>query len=114
MATYTPATLISTKAFGNVAANIGTWRYQNTAGAGNFGIIRTVIIETPTAARTVTLQQGATAADTTAQRIHDAYPLTANQPYLLNGWFVVVNSDYFEGFANNTDINGAAYGYTAL
>ncbi len=112
MAAYTPATLISTKLFGNGAANIATWRYQNTAGAGNFGIVRSAIIETVTAARTVTLQQGATAADTAAQRIFDAYALTANVPFLLNGWYVVVNSDYFQGFANNTDIGGSAYGYT--
>jgi hypothetical protein len=38
--------------------------------------------------------------------------LTANVPFLLNGWYVVINSDYFQGFANNTDIGGAVYGYT--
>lgn len=112
MAAYTPATLISTKLFGNGAANIATWRYQNTGGAGSFGIVRTCVIETVTAARTVTLQQGATAADTGAQRIFDAYPLTANVPFLLNGWYVVVNNDYFQGFANAADVGGAAYGYT--
>ncbi len=114
MATYTPATLISTKLLGNGAANISTWRYQNTAGAGNFGIVRTTILETVTAARVYTLQQGATAADTAAQRIADAVPLTANSPTVLNSWVVVVNSDYYQGFANNTDIGGAAYGYTAV
>lgn len=112
MPAYTPATLVSTKLLGNGAANIGTWRHQNTAGAGTFSIVRTFLIETITAARTVTIQQGVTAADTAAQRLFDAYPLTANQPFIQNGWWVVINSDYFQGFANSTDIGGAAYGYT--
>jgi hypothetical protein len=111
-AAYTPATLISTKLLGNGAANIATWRYQNTGGAGTFGIVRTFVIETVTAARTVTIQQGATAADTAAQRIFDAFPLTANQPLRENGWYIVINNDYFQGFANAADIGGAAYGYT--
>lgn len=111
MATYVPSTLITSKAFGNGAANIATWRYQNTGGAGTFGVVRTLIADTPTAARAITIEQGSTAADTTAQKILDAYVLTANVPFVLNGWFTVQNSDYFEGFANNTDINGAAYGY---
>ncbi len=112
MATYTPATLITSKAFGNGAANIATWRYQNTAGAGTFGIVRTLIVVTPTAARTYTIEQGSTAADTVAQKIIDAFALTANVPDIRNMWATVQNNDYFEGFANNTDINGAAYGYT--
>ena len=112
MAAYVPVTLITAKAMGNGAANIATWRYQNTGGAGTFGIVRTAIFNTPTAARTVTVEQGSTAADTVAQKILDAYALTANVPYVLNGWFTVQNNDYFEGYANNTDINAAAYGYT--
>jgi hypothetical protein len=111
MATYTPATLITAKAFGNGSANIATWRYQNTGGAGTYGIVRTVIAQSPSAARAITIEQGSTGATTTAQQILNAYVLTANVPYLLNGWFTVQNNDYFEGFANNTDINGAAYGY---
>ena len=111
-AVYTPATLITAKALGNGGANISTWRYQNTGGAGTFGVARTTIFNTPTAARTVTLEQGSTAADTVAQKILDAYALTANVPYILNGWYTVQNNDYWEGFANATDINGASYGYT--
>lgn len=111
MATYVPSTLITSKAFGNGAANIATWRYQNTGGAGTFGVVRTLIADTPSASRSITIEQGSTAADTTAQKILDAYVLTINVPFVLNGWFTVQNNDYFEGFANNTDINGAAYGY---
>lgn len=112
MAVYTPAQLIAGKAMGNGEANIATWRKQNTAGAGTFDIHRTTIIETPTAARTVTLQEGATATGTAAQRIADAYALTANVPWVQNWWIAVPNNDYFEGWANNTDINGASNGYT--
>lgn len=112
MATYTPATLITSKAFGNGAANISTWRYQNTGGAGTFGVVRTLVVCTPTGASAFTIEQGSTAADTTAQKIIDAYVLTVNVPYVLNAWITVQNNDYFEGFANNTTTNGAAYGYT--
>lgn len=112
MATYVPVTLVTAKAFGNGAANISTWRYQNTAGAGTFGIVRTLVVDTPTAARTFTIEQGSVAADTVAQKIIDAYALTASVPYIFNGWITIQNSDYFEGYANATDINGAAYGYT--
>lgn len=113
MSVYTPATLITSTAMGNGAANIATWRYRNTGGVGTFGIVRTCIVNTPTAARTVTIEQGSVAADTTAQKILDAYALTANVPYILNGWITIQNNDYFEGFANAADINGAAYGYTS-
>lgn len=113
MSVYTPATLITASAMGNGSANIATWRYRNTGGAGTFGIVRTAIFNTPSAARTVTVEQGSTATTTVAQRILDGKPITANEPYVLNGWITLINNDYFEGFANNTDINGAAYGYTS-
>ena len=114
MSVYTPATLITSKAMGNGAANIATWRYQNTGGAGTFGIVRTAIFTgTGGTAGTVTVEQGSTAADTTAQKILDAVQLVAATPYLLNGWYTVQNNDYFEGFASNTTTNGAAYGYTS-
>jgi hypothetical protein len=112
MAVFTPAQLIASKVMGNGAANIGTWRKQNTAGATTFDIHRTTIIDTATAARTVTIEEGSVAADTAAQKILDAYPLTANVPLVQNWWIPVPNNDYFEGFANNTDINGASNGYT--
>ena len=112
MATYIPATLITSKAFGNGAANIATWRKQNTAGAGTFDVHRTLVVATPTGSSTVTIEQGATAADTTAQKIVDAYALTVNVTFLQNWWITCANNDYFEGFANNTTTNGASYGYS--
>ncbi len=113
MATYTPATLITAKVMGNGAANIATWRYQNTGGASTFGIVRTNVF-CSVSARAITVEQGSTAADTAAQKILDAVILTVNVPYILQGWFTVQNSDYWEGFANNTDVIGAAYGLTSV
>jgi hypothetical protein len=112
MSVYTPATLITAKVMGNGAANIATWRYQNTAGAGTFGIVRHAIF-CSVSARAITVEQGSTAADTAAQKIIDALILTVNQPYELKGWITLTNNDYFEGFANNTDVVAAAYGYTS-
>jgi hypothetical protein len=111
MATYVPSQLISPKAMGNGAANIATWRKQNTAGANSFDVHRTLVAESVSAARTITIQQGATAADTAAQRILDAYVLTAAIQFVQNWWVAVPNNDYFQGFANNTDIQAATYGY---
>jgi hypothetical protein len=112
MATYVPAQLVSPKVFGNGAANIATWRKQNVAGAGTFDVHRTLVAVTPTAARTITIEEGSVAADTAAQKILDAYPLTANTQFVQNWWVAVPNNDYFEGFANSTDINGGSFGYT--
>lgn len=110
-AAYVPATLITAKLMGNGAANIATWRHQNTVGAGSFSVIRTATF-CSAAARAVTVEQGSVAADTAAQKIIDAYVLTVNVPFLLNGWYTVQNNDYFEGFANAADVVAAAYGYT--
>ena len=108
MAVYTPKNLIANKAFGNGSGAISTWSYQASAVTG---IVRTITVNTPTAARTVTLQSGVTQADTTAERFLDAYALTANVPYILNFWRVIPASSFLDGFANSTDINGAADGY---
>lgn len=110
-AAYLPATLITAKLMGNGAANIATWRYQNTGGAGTFGVVRTATF-CSVSARGVTVEQGSVAGDTAAQKIIDAYVLTVNVPYILNGWYTVQNNDYFEGFASGADVVAAAYGYT--
>lgn len=112
MSVYTPATLITAKAMGNGAANIATWRYQNTGGATTFGVVRQAIF-CSAAARAITVEQGSVAADTAAQKILDAKVLTVNEPYELKGWITIQNNDYFEGFANNTDVVAAAYGLTS-
>ncbi len=112
MSVYTPATLITAKVMGNGAANITTWQVQNTAGAGTFNIVRHAVF-CSVAARAITVEQGSVSADTAAQKILDATLLTVNVPYELKGWITMPNNGYFGGFANNTDVVAAAYGYTS-
>ena len=109
MAVYTPAPLIKSAVVGNGAANIATWRVRDTA---NVNIHRTTVIDTATAGRHMTIEVGATATDTAAQKIMDAQALTANVQLVQNWWIVCAINDYFEGFADATDIVGASYGYT--
>lgn len=109
-ASYSPLTIITAKIMGNGAANIATWRAQNTGGAGTFYVVRQMVFDSAAAARAVTVEQGSTAADTASQKIFDAYVIGQNVPWTPTGWYTVQNNDYFEGFANNTDIVGAAYG----
>lgn len=108
MAVYTPANLIVPTIMGNGAANIATWRVRDTV---NVNIHRTTVFNS-VSARHVTLEKGATAADTAAQKILDAYLLTVNVPAIFNWWQVVAISSYFEGFADNTDVVGDTSGYT--
>jgi len=108
LATYTPAQLIAPTIMGNGAANIATWRVRDTV---NVNIHRTTVFDS-TSARAVTLELGATAADTAAQKVLDAYVLTASVPAIFNWWQVAKINDYFEGFANNTDVVGTSSGYT--
>lgn len=110
MAVYTPANLIATKALGNGAGNIGTWQVQNASGAGTFHIHRTTNFEDPNGA-SVTIEIGATAAETTAQRVWDAQVITAHVAYVQNWWKAVPNSSYFGGFANTATCNGSSDGY---
>jgi hypothetical protein len=108
MAVYTPAQLIPPTIMGNGAANIATWRKRDTS---NVNIHRTTTFAS-VAARAVTVEVGATAADTAAQKIMDAEILTVNVVLIKNWWVVCAINDYFEGFANNTDVVGSTYGYT--
>ncbi len=111
MATYVPSALIETKALGNGSGNIATWQVQAAASGSHTLIARTIAVVTPTAARTVTLEEGATATATTAQRFVDAFALTANITQVWNLWLVIPTSSYLQGYANSTDINGQASGY---
>lgn len=111
MAVYTPALLIAPLLMGNGAANIATWRKQNVAGAGTFDVHRTTVFDAA-AADAVTLEVGAVAADTAAQKIKDAQVLTARVPDVNNWWIPVPNNSYFEGFANSATVVGMSSGYT--
>lgn len=110
MASYVPFNILDSKAMGNGSGNIATWQKQNTLGAGSFYIARTLVFDTPTAARTVVVEIGATATATTAQQILPTQALTANVATIINGWFAIANNNYLQGYANNTDINASAYG----
>lgn len=84
MATYTPKSLI-----GPAQAVTATPAAYVSPAATN-GIVRTISATAKTTAITYTLSFGADAAGT---RLLDAQPLTANQIYVLNGWWVTaVNS----------------------
>jgi hypothetical protein len=109
MAVYTPAQLITPIVMGNGAANIATWRVRDTS---NINVHRTTQACSASAARAVTIELGAVAADTAAQKIVDAYVLAANVPTIWNWWQVAKINDYFEGFANNTDIIASSSGYS--
>lgn len=108
MAVYTPAQLITPAVMGNGAANIATWRVRDTA---NINVHRTTIA-CSVGARAVTIELGSTAADTAAQKIVDAYILAVNVPTVWNWWQVAKINDYFEGFANNTDVIASSSGYS--
>jgi len=111
MAVYTPALLIVPTIMGNGAANIATWRKQNVAGAGTFDVHRTTTFDCATG-QAVTLEVGATAADTAAQKIMDAQAITAHVALVQNWWIPVPNNSYFEGFGDTTTIVGSSSGYT--
>lgn len=108
MATYTPAQLIAPKLMGNGAANIATWRSRDTS---NLNVHRTATFASA-AARAVTVEVGAVAADTAAQKIMDAEVLTVNVTLVKNWWIVTAVNDYFEGFASAADVVAASYGYS--
>jgi hypothetical protein len=110
MATYTVKTLISAKAMGNGSANIATWQYQNTGTAE--AVARSfAFMGQAGGTGSVTVQIGVTGATSIAnQNVIDAYPLTANNPYFVNGWYTVAVNSFLDGFTTNTTTNGAAYG----
>lgn len=108
MAAYTPAQLSKPVAMATSTADLVK------PSAGVTGIIRTMIVQAPTA-QTVTLAIHTTTADSAPTRITDAYPITANVPWINNGWTVVENntgaSAWLMGKASATTVIFAAWGY---
>lgn len=98
MATYTPKNLIGPAA----ALTAVVTAYVSPALTN--GIVRTISATGKIAAQTLTLSFGADAAGT---RLLDAQPLTANQIYVLNGWWVTaVNSAHaIDATSNATGTN---------
>lgn len=112
MATYVPAILITAKTMGSGSANIATWQKQNTAGAGTFDIHKTFTAVSPNAGGRVTVEQGSVGSDTVAQKLLDGYLLTTEVEFIQDWWIPVQNNDYFGGFASQSGVVAASYGYT--
>lgn len=102
MATYTPKNLIGPAA----ALTSSVTAYVSPAATN--GIVRTISATAKTTAITLTLSFGADAAGT---RLLDAQPLTSNQIYVLNGWWVTaVNSAHaLDATSNATGTNCIAH-----
>lgn len=101
MATYTPKTLAAHAALSATTATI----YTATAVTG---IVRTIHIQAPSAARTFTMSQGADAAGT---RWFDAYALTSNVPFIVNGWYGITASGIVAANGSTTAVTGSLHGY---
>ncbi len=83
MATYVPKTLIGPAQ----ALTSAVAAYVSPAATN--GIVRTISATAKTTAITLTVSFGADAAGT---RLLDAQPLTSNQIYVLNGWWVTAQN----------------------
>ncbi len=105
-AVYTPATII---AQAGLSASGGTSLL--TGSGGTLYIVRTWNIQASTAAKTVTVSIGADAA---GKRILDAYPLTANVPFINNGWWTITGAGAHDvdGNCSATTVSLGAFGYT--
>src|SRR5512146_178608 len=97
MATYNPKALVPVT---QLTATAGTSVY--TQPASTTSILRTIHLSCAAAGHTATVSLGADAA---ATRILAAYPLSANSPAILNGWWVI-NSG--AGGAHAIDANADA------
>ncbi len=95
MATYVPTQLRATIALTTAAVDMVKPASLHTS------IVRTFIVQANVAARTVTLNMATSTADAAATRFVDAYPLTANVPWIVNGWFVCDTTTWMVGLASN-------------
>lgn len=101
MATYTPKALVPQAA----AANSATTIYTATAVTG---IVRTIIVQAPSTAKTFTMSQGADAAGT---RLFDGYALTTNVPAIFNLWWVITASGTIQASGSTTAVSTGLSGY---
>lgn len=79
-------------------------------------IIRTLIVQGNTAARTVTLDMATSTDDAAATRIVDGYPLTINIPWITNFWLVCTTTTWLVGLASDagSTVMISASGYDAV
>lgn len=105
MATYTPAAVVGMT---SLTATPGT--SVLTGSGGTTYIVRTFHIDS-SAARNFTISIGADAAGT---RLWDAYVLTANIPYIANGWWVKAGAGAhdIDASCSATTVTLLASGYT--
>lgn len=109
MATYVPFTLIVPKSLG-ISTAISTWESHETVS----GTVHRTTVLSSSGAPTVTLEMGATGAQTgTQQFAGSAYTLTANVPTVFNWWVAVAVGSYFHGYASTgvPAANGLSSGY---
>ncbi len=114
IATYTPKTLITPTTLGNGSGNITTAQYNNT-GTGE-AIARSITsMGQAGATGQVTWEMGITGATTQQHnRFIDAYALTANIPFFVNGWYTVPASSFLSAWGNSATITGYAAGVTSV
>lgn len=101
MATYTPKALATQVALAASSTAVYT-------PSGVTGVIRTIQVETTGSGKTFTLSFGTDGAGT---RLYDAYALTANIPFVQNGWWVVATGVAVNLYCAATPVNGGVYGY---
>lgn len=110
MATYVPTQLKATTALTTSAADLVK------PAAAHTSIIRTFIVNANTTARTVTLDMATSTADAAATRFVDAYALTANVPWIVNGWLVADTTTWLVGLASAAGstvmFSASGYDYT--
>lgn len=94
MATYTPSQLRAPLALTTSAQDIVKPASLHTS------IIRTLIVQANVASRTFNAGMNTSTADTAALRIFDAFPLTANVPFIFNGWLVADTTNWLTAVAS--------------
>lgn len=110
MATYTPKTLIRPTTLGNGSGNITTAQYNNT-GTGEAVARSLTSVGQAGATGAVTWEEGVTGATSVQHnRFIDAYVLTANVSYFVNGWYTVPVSDFLSAWGSTATITGYAAG----
>lgn len=101
MAAYVPATLRTPTALTASAVKV-------IDPASVTAVVRTFNVSASAASKTFTIAQGTDAAGT---RIFDAVALTANVPYIQNGWWVIEDASFWEVKASDTVPVFGAWGY---
>ena len=107
-------TLITPTTLGNGSANIATAQYNNTGTAEAVARSLTSVGQAGATGQ-VTWEMGITGATSQQHnRFIDAYALTANISYFVNGWYTVPASSFLSAWGNSATITGYAAGVTSV